>query len=70
MSTAADRMREMRHRRRLKGLRELRLLVPDARSAAVRERVAAAVAKLNREDEKEALAWIESVSEFDNDEAR
>ena len=67
MSTAADRMREMRLRRRLKGLRELRLMVPDARSAAVRRRVAEAVAKMNREHEQEALAWIEAVSEFDND---
>jgi hypothetical protein len=57
----------MRLRRRLKGLRELRLMVPDARSAAVRRRVSEAVAKLNREHEQEALAWIEAVSEFDND---
>jgi hypothetical protein len=29
--------------------------------------VAEAVAKMNREHEQEALAWIEAVSEFDND---
>ena len=59
----------MRDRRRVGGMREVRLLVPDARSEAVRQRVAASVAALNRADEKEAMAWIESVSEFDNEAA-
>jgi hypothetical protein len=59
----------MRQRRRAKGLREIRLLVPDLRSESVRKRIAAEVASLNRESELEALAWIESVSEFDADEA-
>jgi hypothetical protein len=55
------------HERRRRGLRELRLVVPDARSAIVRSRVAAQVASLNREHEREALDWIEEVSEFDAD---
>jgi hypothetical protein len=58
-------MRAMRERRRTRGLRELRLIVPDARSKAVRRRVAKAVARLDRESELEALRWIEAVSEFD-----
>src|SRR5256885_16596393 len=37
---AAERMKAMRERRRARGLRELRLIVPDARSKAVRRRVA------------------------------
>lgn len=65
MAEAADRMRAMRERRRAKGLRELRLVVPDARSSAVRRRVARAVAGLNRRREQDALNWIESVAEFD-----
>jgi Antitoxin MazE-like len=55
----------MRERRRARGLRELRLIVPDARSKAVRRRVAKAVAALDRASELEALRWIEAVSEFD-----
>jgi hypothetical protein len=55
----------MRERRRARGLRELRLIVPDARSKAVRRRLARQVAALNRSHESEALQWIESVSEFD-----
>jgi len=46
-------------------LRELRLIVPDARSQRVRRRVAAEVAALRPQSEHEALDWIESVSEFD-----
>jgi hypothetical protein len=63
----AERMKAMRVRRRSRGLRELRLVVPDARSEAVRRRIAEQVARLDREDEEEAIAWIEAVSEFDND---
>lgn len=59
----------MRTRRYMQGLRELRLVVPDARSAEVRRRIAEQVARLDREDEEEALRWIEAVSEFDNDAA-
>jgi hypothetical protein len=61
----AERMKEMRERRRARGLRELRLVVPDARSKAVRRRVAKQVSKLDRERELEATRWTESVSEFD-----
>lgn len=65
MARAADRMKAMRERRRARGLRELRLVVPDARSKAVRRRVAKAVASLDRSNELEAMRWIEAVSEFD-----
>ncbi|MBV9521491.1 MAG: DUF3018 family protein [Alphaproteobacteria bacterium] len=60
-------MRAMRQRRRARGLRELRMTVPDARSLAVRRRVAAEIAGLKREAERAALDWIEAVSEFDAD---
>ena len=70
MAAPADRMRVMRERRRSAGLREIRLLLPDARSPSVRARISAQVAKLDPEVEREALAWIEAVSEFDNDESR
>ena len=66
MAQAAERMRAMRERRRARGLRELRLVVPDARSKAVRRRVAKAVAALNRSAELDTLRWIEAVSEFDH----
>lgn len=68
--TAAERMKMMRDRRRTQGLREIRLRAPDPRSAMVRARVADAVKRLSRADEEEALAWIEAVAEFDDDEAR
>jgi hypothetical protein len=55
----------MRERRRARGLRELRLIVPDARSTQVRRRVAKQVATLDRGSELEAMRWIEAVSEFD-----
>ena len=67
MAEAAERMRMMRARRRRQGLRELRLVAPDARSAAVRERLAGQVAKLNTDSERDTLLWIEAVSEFDAD---
>jgi hypothetical protein len=70
MAAPAERMKDMRHRRRQAGLREVRLILPDARSEAVRARIAAQVAKLNPDSEREALEWIEAVSEFDNDEPR
>ena len=66
MAAAAERMRGMRERRRRRGLRELRLVVPDPRLRSVRRRVAAQVAALDRRDEAEALSWIEAVSEFDS----
>jgi len=65
MIEAAERMKAMRERRRARGLRELRLVVPDARSKLVRRRVARQVAGLDRARELEALRWIEAVSEFD-----
>lgn len=65
MAEAAQRMKAMRERRRARGLRELRLVVPDARSKLVRRRVAKEVATLDRARELEALRWIEAVAEFD-----
>ena len=70
LSASAERMKTMRDRRRRRGLRELRLVVPDPRSAEVRRRVAAAVAHLNPESERDVLDWIEAVSEFDSDDPR
>jgi len=70
MAAPAERMRIMRERRRRRGLRELRLVVPDARSETIRSRIAAQVARLSRDSELEVLDWIEAVSEFDADEAR
>jgi hypothetical protein len=65
MAQTAERMKAMRERRRARGLRELRLVVPDARSKAVRRRVAKQVAGLDRSRESEAIRWTVSVSEFD-----
>ena len=65
MAQPAERMKDMRERRRARGLRELRLVVPDGRSKAVRRRVAKQVAGLDRKSELEATRWTESVSEFD-----
>jgi len=67
MAEPAQRMRLMRERRRRRGLRELRLVVPDPRLQSVRRRVAAQVARLDRASEEDALRWIEAVSEFDNE---
>jgi Protein of unknown function (DUF3018) len=65
MAQTAERMKAMRERHRARGLRELRLIVPDARSKAVQKRVAKQVAGLVRSRESEAMRWTESVSEFD-----
>ena len=65
MTAPAQRMKTMRERRRARGLRELRLVLPDTRSQSVRRRVAGEVAKLRRDSEDEALNWIEIISEFD-----
>ena len=70
MADPAERMKMMRERRRGRGLRELRLVVPDARSEAVRKRIAAQVAELSPNSERDALLWIEAVSEFDADAPR
>lgn len=65
MTRAAERMRAMRARRRARGLRELRPIVPDPQAATVRRRVAQQVARLNQAAEQDAMRWIEAVSEFD-----
>jgi hypothetical protein len=65
MSAPAERMRQMRERRRKRGLRDVRIIVPDARLASVRRRVAVQVARLMPGSEDQALSWIEAVSEFD-----
>ena len=76
MPAPAERMKQMRERRRKRGLRELRIVIPDPRLASVRRRVAVQVARLIPGSEDEALSWIEAVSEFDtpnrqaDDEAR
>jgi hypothetical protein len=70
MASAAERMKAMRERRRRRGLRELRLVVPDAASKLVRRRVAKQVAALDPNEELAALKWIEAVSESDRDETR
>jgi Protein of unknown function (DUF3018) len=67
VAMAADRMRAMRERRRARGLRELRLVVPDPHSRAIRRRIAKQVAGLNHAREDAAMAWIEAVSEFDDE---
>ena len=70
MAAPAERMKAMRQRRRARGLRELRLVVADARSRAVRRRVAREVAGLDPDRERDALQWTEAVSEFDADATR
>ena len=70
MAEPAERMKMMRQRRRAQGLRELRLIVPDPRSRAVRRRVAKQVASLDVRHERDALMWIEAISDFDADATR
>ncbi len=70
MVAAAGSMKAKRQRQRARGLRELRLLVADPRSPAVRRRVAKQVASLDPARERDAMNWIESVSEFDGDATR
>jgi hypothetical protein len=65
MTAPSERMKMMRDRRRARGLREVRLVVPDARSQAVRQRVAIEVAGLDPDSERAALDWIDAVSELD-----
>jgi len=67
VAPAAEWMKAMRERRRARGLRELRLVLPDARSASVRQRVAAQVGRLQPSSEDGALRWIEgAVSDVDD----
>ncbi len=65
--SAAERMRALRERQRSRAEREIRITVPDARSEVVRTRVARSVSRLEPAAEAEALAWIEAVAEFDED---
>lgn len=67
MSAAAERMRSVRERRRANHLRELRLIVPNARDPVVQARAAAAIAALDPADEEDAMRWIEVVQAFDHD---
>ena len=69
MTAPAERMKAMRDRRRALGLREVRLMLPDSRAAAIRHRVAQQVAKLDPAQENAASRWIEAVSEFDGPDA-
>jgi len=55
----------MRARRRADGLREVRLHLPDARSVAIKRRISKQVAALDPSAERDALAFIEQVAEFD-----
>ena len=43
------------------------MMLPDARLASVRERVAMSVARLDLQEEQNALRWIEAVSDLDDD---
>jgi len=67
MASAAERVRAHRERRRAAGLREVRLVIPDARAPAVRARLAEDVRRFDRAAEEEAMRWIEAVGEFDED---
>jgi len=58
-------MKALRDRRRTAGLREVRLVLPDARLDATRRRIAAQVARLDPAAEEDAMRWIEAVSDFD-----
>jgi hypothetical protein len=58
-------MKSMRERRHVKGLREIRLTLPDPHSPSVRRRIADQVARLSASSEKDAMDWIEAISEFD-----
>jgi hypothetical protein len=70
MTPPAERMRKLRRSRQARGLRELRIVVPDARRTITKRRIAAEIARLDSEAESEALEWIEAVSEFDADATR
>ena len=69
-TSAKERMRGWRNRQHSAGRREVRMILPDARSASVRERVARSVASLDPHEEDDALTWIEAVSDFDDDSPR
>ena len=65
MAAVAERMKAMRARRNARGVREIRLTAPDARSTSVRTRIAEQCGGLNDRHEHEAMAWVEAVSEMD-----
>ena len=65
MTQAKNASRWGEHRTRRS--RGLRFVVPDARSLAVRRRIATQVARLDPEGEREASAWNEAVSDFDSE---
>ncbi|MDG5497263.1 antitoxin MazE-like protein [Niveispirillum sp. BGYR6] len=67
MGQAAERVKAFRERKRAQGLREIRLFIPDARSPQLRARIAEQVARLDPVAEADAMDWIESVSDFDNE---
>lgn len=69
-SSAAERMRALRERRRSRAEREVRITVPDARSELVQSRVAQSVSRLDPAVEADALAWIEAVADFDEGQTR
>ena len=69
-ASSAERMRALRLRRRARGTREIRVVVPDARLETVRARVADSVSRLDRLHEADTLRWVEAVSEFDETETR
>lgn len=70
MAAAAERMRAMRDKRRGLGLREVRLMVPDARLKDVKGRILQQASRLDLANEHDALRWIEAVSDFDRHETR
>lgn len=65
MAAVAERMKAMRARRNARGIREIRLTAPDARSTSVRARIAEQCASLSGRHEDDAMAWVEAVSEMD-----
>ncbi|MDP2801752.1 MAG: DUF3018 family protein [Phreatobacter sp.] len=65
MAGTAERMKALRERRKAAGLREVRLVLPDARLEVTRRRISEQVARLDPVAEEDAMRWIESVSEFD-----
>jgi hypothetical protein len=67
MAPPIGRDQALRQRRLAQGLREVRLILPDARSFAVRGRVAEQVATLDSDHERDAMKWIEAVTNPDDD---
>jgi hypothetical protein len=69
MANTAERMKAMRQRRRAQGLRELSMVISDARDPAFRRHVAQEVSRLDPSLEGEAMRWIEGASLFDESDA-